>query len=33
MIDFTILLVALGLGALAWVMLAVSDRLLRDKDK
>lgn len=31
--DFAILLVALGFGALTWVMLELSDRILRDKDE
>ena len=31
--DFLLLLAAAGFGALAWAMLAVSDWLLRDKNR
>ena len=31
--DFAILLVSLGFGALAWVILALSDWLLRNQDE
>jgi hypothetical protein len=31
--DFLIPIVCLGLAGLAWLMLVVSDRLLRDRDE